>query len=65
VLCRAVQMQEMVAKTEQDAIPVSDVVCVVVEAATAPQPKVSQIQTIARCFLTALGDSTWPYPGGQ
>jgi hypothetical protein len=41
VACCALQMREMVAKTEQDAIPVSDVVRVVMEAATAPQPKVS------------------------
>lgn len=36
-----VQMSAMVAETEKDAIPVSDAVRVIMEAATAQQPKVS------------------------
>jgi hypothetical protein len=47
------QMNEMVAKTEETAIPVSDVVNIIVDAATTAQPKVgsllamSQMQALA------------------
>jgi hypothetical protein len=37
------QMNSMVAETEKDAIPVSDLVRVIMEAATAPQPQVRRV----------------------
>jgi hypothetical protein len=40
-------MNSMVAETEKDAIPVADVVRVIMEAATAPQPKVSRVDDFA------------------